>query len=172
MSKRVVLVVAGSGYQEQEYDDTKKVLEDAGVQVFTASDATGFAKGHLGAETRVSLSLKEINPALYSGVFIIGGSGALEHLDTDPMYQVLSEFFAVQKPYGAICISPRILAKAQVLRGKKATCWNGDGKAQEAFDIGNATLQEGPLVVDGSIVTADGPNAAEVFGKAILSVIK
>jgi len=172
MSKKVVLVIASRGYQEREYNETKKVLEDAGVEVLTASDVVDFATGHMGNRVKVGLSLKSINPALYAGVFIIGGPGALECLDTDAMYQVLSEFFAVQKPYGAICVSPRILSKAQVLRGKKATCWNGDEKAQEVFDIGDATLVEGPLVVDGTIVTADGPDAAEAFGEAILSVIK
>lgn len=172
MRKKVVLIVASHGYQEHEYNETKKVLEESGIEVVTASNSVGDVFGHSGAKIKVSLVIKSINPALYAGVFLIGGPGALENLDNDAVYQVLSEFFAVQKPYGAICISPRILAKAQVLRGKKATCWDGDNLAQDAFSIGSAYLEKDSVVVDGNIVTANGPDAAELFGKAILKVLK
>jgi len=172
MAKKVILAIASNGYQEQEYNETKKVLEDSGLEVVTVSDTDEMAIGHEGNQAKVDIPTKNINPALYSGMFIIGGPGALACLDNEKIHQALSEFFATQKPYGAICISPRILAKAQVLRGKNATCWDGDGKTAEAFEIGNVTFESGPVVVDGKIVTADGPDAAQEFGKAIVNLIK
>ncbi len=73
---------------------------------------------------------------------------------------------------GAICIAPTILAYAGVLEGKKATVWNQDGKQAEILTKNGAEFVDELVVVDGKIVTANGPPAAEAFGKKILEMLK
>ena len=75
-------------------------------------------------------------------------------------------------PYGAICISPRILANAGLLRGKRATGWNGDGELQEIFSSQNVTYEQSAVVTDGRVITADGPMSAGEFGQAIVDLMK
>jgi protease I len=169
--KKVALVVASNGYQEQEYNDTKKVLELAEVNVVTISNSAGEAIGHDGSTLIVDGLLDDLQSANYNGLFVIGGPGAMECLNTSLMHRILSEFFALEKPFGAICISPRILANAQVARNKKAACWNGDGKALTSLVRGQMEYVEDRVVSDGLVVTASGPEAAEEFGKAIVAVI-
>lgn len=169
--KRVVLVIAETGFQEKEYNETKKVLKDAGIEVVTTSDDPKEAIGHAGAKQKVEMQLDQINPREYDGIFVIGGPGALDHLNIPKVHKVLSEFFALDKPYGAICISPRILAQAELLQNKKATCWNGDGKAHAVFEAHGAEFIDEHVVIDGKVVTANGPDATIDFGKAILKVI-
>lgn len=169
--KKVLLMISETGFQEQEYNDTKKVLEEAGVQVVTTSDEPKEAIGHKGARQKIEVTLDKINPREYDGIFVIGGPGALDHLNVPKVHKVLTEFFALDKPYGAICISPRILAQADLLQDKQAACWNGDEKAEAVLAAHGAVFVDESVVTHGKIVTANGPDAAVDFGKAILAVI-
>lgn len=173
MDKKVVLVVASNGYQQEEYNETCKALIKAGVNVTTASDKSGMAMAHDGSTVKVDLSLDALTVAAFDGIFLIGGRGAMKGkcLDTPLVHRLLNEAYALGKAYGAICVSPRILAEAQVLRGKRATAWDGDSLTQGVFNAGSVTFVHEPVVVDGNVVTANGPQAASAFGQAILTVL-
>ena len=169
--KKVLFVISEIGFQEHEYSETKKQLEDAGIIVVTTSDEPEEAIGHAGAKQKIDVPLDKIHPREYDGIFLIGGPGAIDHLNILEVHKVLTEFFALDKPYGAICISPRILAQADLLQGKRATCWNKDDKAQAVFEAHSTTFVDEHLVIDGKIVTANGPDAATDFGKAIVAIL-
>lgn len=169
--KKVLLVVAHAGFQEHEYLATREELEAADIQVITSSDKSGQAIGHDGNAVDVDINLNQINPREYDGIYLIGGGGALDHLNTPEVHKVLSEFFALNKPYGAICISPLILAQAELLQNKKATCWNKNEKAQAVLEAHGAEFVDEHVVTDGNVVTANGPDAASDFGKAIVKII-
>ncbi len=173
MTKKIALLVASKGYQQDEYNETYKVLIKAGVAVVTVSDKLGDAVAHDGSTTRVDMTVEQVQPTQFDGLFLVGGRGAMRGkcLDTPAVYKVLNEFFALGKPYGAICVSPRILAQAEVLRGKKATGWDDDGLVDQIFKDHDVTFVHDAVVVDGNVVTANGPQAAHAFGQAIVSVL-
>lgn len=189
MPKIVLLIVASQGYQPIEYGHTRKSLEDAGIKVVIASNKPGTAHSKpcddpscnkIGVDNAdytkapVDVTLNELKqyPRDYDGIFIIGGPGALECLDNETTYAVMKTFAAQKNPFGAICISPRILARAGLLKGKKATCWDDDNKVKELFKKHEVTYIDKPVVVDGAIITANGPQAALDFGKTIAAHIK
>ena len=169
--KQVLLIIAHKGYQQHEYGGLKRILEKAGILVVTASDAGGTAIGKDGSTTVVDRELKDIQVTAYDGIYMIGGPGALPYLDTQEVHRIYNEAMLHEISYGAICISPRILAKAHVLVGKRATGWNGDGKLENIFKQNNVKYVAEPVVIDGLVVTADGPESTERFGKAILRLI-
>ena len=73
------------------------------------------------------------------------------------------------KIIAAICIAPVTLANAGILNGKKATVFPS-GKNDL---IRNGAKYTGDSVtVDGNIITANGPMAAEAFGKKIVEMLK
>lgn len=167
----VALLIAHEGFQQVEYGEPKRLLEAAGHTVVTVSDAAGEAVGKDGVtRVPVDMTLDALEVSAVDGVYAIGGPGALTHLDTQETNRIFNEAMLMQKPYGAICISPRILAKANVLTGKKATGWNGDGALEELFRINNVTYVQEPVVEDGQVVTADGPAAATAFGEALVRI--
>lgn len=169
MSKKVLLIIAHKGFQPVEYNAPKKILQEAGVKVITASNAPGTAVSAMSNETaEVDLILSEVKTADYDGIFFIGGPGALEHLDNAESHRIIKEAAASGKLWGAICISPRILAAAGVLKNKKATGWNGDGQLPKILADVGAEYVNKPVVVDGNLITASGPAAAEEFGRTIL----
>lgn len=167
----VVLIVAFDGYQQTEYLDTKKTLEQSHLTVKTASTTKGAALAKDGSTCTVDLKLEEIHPSTCAGIFLIGGPGALDDLNSLKMHSIIQKMVAAGKACGAICISTRILAEAGVLKSKKATGWNGDGNLKEIYAKHSVTYIKSPVIIDGTIITAEGPEAAQEFGKGIASII-
>lgn len=179
--KAIVLVIASLNYQPTEYGVTKEVIEKAGITVVTASDKLGTAFSRVEIPSSplnkhesasVDLLIENIDPVIYDGVFLVGGGGAMSHLDTPSMHAIIRKVAELGKPFGAICISPRILAKAGVLSNKKATGWDGDHNLATTFSTYGAVRVQQDVVVDNNIVTADGPAAAQKFGQAIVAVVQ
>ncbi len=171
--KKVVLVVAQNDYQPLEYSIPKDVLELAGVQVVTVSNQIGIAKSAGSFDsTEINLSLDAVNVKDFDGLFFIGGPGALDYLDNEISYNLLRTWQKTGKPYGAICISPRILANAGVLNGKKVTGWNRDEELEKILSDSGAIYVRESVVRDGNVVTADGPQVAQEFGNKILEVLE
>lgn len=169
--KKVVLVIASEGYQPIEYGITKDVLEEAGVTVITASDKPGGAVATDNSVTSVDVTIHDLNVNDYDGIFLIGGNGAMAALDNEIVYALIRKAVKRPMPYGAICISTRILAKANAITGKQATGWNGDNALLAIYNAHDVTFIDKDVVIHGLLVTAVGPTAAEAFGKAILRVL-
>ncbi|MBA2307564.1 DJ-1/PfpI family protein [Candidatus Dependentiae bacterium] len=167
----IILLVAHEGYQQIEYGVTAEILKSSNVKVLTASDQDGYATAKDSSSTTVDLTVNHINPTLYDGLFLIGGPGALEWLNTPIVHDLLEQMMALKKPYGAICISSRILAEANVLGGKKATGWDDDNALEDIFKAHAVIYEKQPVVTDGNVVTAVGPTAAQGFAQAILQVL-
>lgn len=168
----VLLVIASEGFQNVEYQIPKDIITQAGFLVKTASNKKNPATAKDGSTTTVDYSLEEVNVDHFHGIFFIGGPGAIDCLDNPTSYSIINLAVQARLPIGAICIASRILAKAGVLKGKHATGWNGDGKLEEIFEQYSAVYIRQNVVVDGTIITAVGPQAAEEFGNQIVSMLQ
>ncbi len=169
--KKVVLVVASNGYQAIEYGVPKRILEQMGIKVITASDKPGGAVASDKSTTPVDITIDKLNVLDYDGIFFIGGPGAMECLDNSTSYHIASQAKKHKIPYGAICVSPRILAKAKMLEGKKATGWDGDNALETIFKGNDVIYTKHDMVTDGLVVTAIGPKSAELFAEGIIRVL-
>lgn len=174
--KKVLLIVASHGFQPIEYGITRQVIEDEDIKVYTASDAAdklGNAISSDGSPVKIDYLLEDVNIEDFDGIFIIGGPGAMEHLDNERTYRIIEEVDrGLNKIYGAICISTRILAHAGVLDGRHVTGWDDDGKLKDILDdYGAKYLGEIGVVVDRNIITATGPKKAQEFGEAIVKAL-
>lgn len=168
----ILLLIAQKGFQSIEYADTKRELEAAGHVVVTGSVTKGVATSHLGEDVPVDVALPDVKAADYDAIFAIGGPGALSSLDNKDTLRIFNEAKAEgTMPYGAICIAPRILASAGVLSGLHATGWDEDAKLESIFSNNGVLYTRGSVVVDGRVVTADGPMSAKEFGKKINEVL-
>lgn len=168
----IILVIAHTGFQPREYSIPKKILTEAGFHVITASNKSGTATDSMGGTVKVDITLDTLNSQEYDGIYFVGGPGALDNLDNQTSYALLQAAQKALKPYGAICISPRILAHAGVLKNKQATGWDEDDQLANILKKAGATYVRKPVVVDGTVITATGPAAAQAFAESIVHLFK
>ena len=169
--KKALFIVAQKGYQPYEYGAPKKILTDEGIEVVTASKETGTCTATDGTTTEATVSISEVNVSDYDAIVFIGGPGAVNYQQDVQAHLTAQEAINRGKVLAAICIAPTILAYAGVLEGKKATVWNQDGKQAEILTKNGVEFVDQAVVVDGKIVTANGPPAAEEFGKKVLGLL-
>ena len=161
----VLMIVAQNGFRDEEYFKPKASLESAGYQVVTGSVKTGTALGKLGGTAKVDVAISEVKADDYAGVVFVGGPGAADYFTDKTALNLAREAYRKGKVVGAICIAPGILARAGILKGKKATVFPSE---TETLKQEGANYLGLPVVVDGKIVTANGPDAAEEFGKELI----
>jgi len=167
--KKIAMFIAFQGFRDEEYTEPKKILEAAGHKVITVSTAKGEARGKFRAVAQVDKTVSEINPAEYDALALVGGPGALEHLDTPEVHALFRKAAELGKVIGSICISPVALAHAGLLKGRKVTCWP-DGAAEVVKGGGEYTGAE--VEIDGRLITASGPVPAKEYGRALVEALK
>ncbi len=168
-SKSIAMIIAFQGFRDEELFIPKKIFEKAGFKVELFSDNTGIAKGMLGKKVRVNYFLKDLNVDDFQAIIFVGGIGAQKYWLNQEALSIARKAFGEGKVIGAICIAPVILANAEVLEGKRATCW---------FSVRNMLTYKGAqyvntgVVVDGRVITAQGPNYAREFALKVLEALK
>ena len=168
MNASVLMIIASDGYQPIEYAIPKKILEQAGYMVTVASDKQGTAIAADKSTTPIDITLNNVIVEHYAAIIFIGGPGALDCLDNETSYNILKAAQQAKKIIAAICIAPRILAHAGILKGKRATGWDSDGELVQIFKTHGITYERRPVIIDGLLITAVGPSAAQEFGTKIV----
>ena len=171
--KKVAIIMAFKDFRDVEYFVPKEILEKAGATVIPVSTQKGTAIGADGGDVEINLTLEELKPADFDSIVFIGGPGTLKYLDNETSYKIAKESVSQNKVLGSICISPVILAKAGVLNGKKATVWSSafDKSSIKILKENGVTYIPEEVVIDGKIVTGNGPEAAEEFGTKLAGVL-
>lgn len=164
MKKKAVFIVAEQEFRDEEYQVPKDVLSQAGIEVVTASTTTEEAVGKLGLKVRPDLLVAEIKPDDYGAIVFVGGGGAAQYFADSAVHALARSFAEAGKVVAAICIAPVILARAGLLKGKRATVFpDGIPELEKAGAVYTAQSVER----DGRIITGNGPEAAEAFGREI-----
>jgi protease I len=167
MSGQVVMIIAFQRFQEKEYDPPKAIFERAGYRVVTASSQLGLATNKTGGKTNVDLTLDQVKPADYAAVTFIGGPGSFDLYDNQTCHQIARETVKENKLLAAICAAPGILARAGVLKGKKATMFDDTGEIAK----GGGTFVPQGVVIDGKLITATGPDTAKAWAETIVKAL-
>ncbi|HEY9718708.1 MAG TPA: DJ-1/PfpI family protein [Trichormus sp.] len=166
---RVLMVIAPEEFRDEELLTPKQILADAGAKVDVASTRDAEATGMLGATVTPDLNLANAKSQDYQAAIVVGGMGSPEHLWNEPkLHAILQDLHKNGSVVAAICLSGAVLANAGVLSGKKATVYSTPESLQALSD-GRAHFTDEPVVQDGKIITANGPEAAQEFGEKIVN---
>lgn len=174
MSPKIIFIIAKKYFKDEEYFVPKEILERAGFFVETVAQEKGLAEGVDGGEALVDASLRNVDLESAVAVVLAGGGGAQVYFEDKLVHNLLAEANKQGKIIGAICIAPTILAKAGILNGKKATVWSSplDKKFVKILEENGCVYLPQPVVQDGNIITANGPEAAADFAQALASKLK
>ncbi|HOX36148.1 MAG TPA: DJ-1/PfpI family protein [Methanoregulaceae archaeon] len=168
---KLLVAVAPERYRDEELDEPLAVFKERGIGWDISSVKKGICTGMLGAKVPATLGFSDADPVAYDGLVIIGGAGSVPHLwGNRDLARLAGAFHSAQKPVAAICLSPVVLARAGILKGKKATVFRSPDAVAE-MRKGGAVLTDLPVVVDGTVITADGPAAARAFGTAVAAAL-
>ncbi len=181
-TKKALFVIAFDGFQDIEYQTPLDILKEAGIETYTTSNKSGVAVGaYYQTKVKIEKAISEIDSNDYDAIIFVGGPGALENLDNYESYKIIIQtVYSKSKIIAAICIAPIILSNAGILKGKNATVWKGEIPKTKGARISTIELLEDNgaiynnqnVVVDGNIITANGPTAAQKFGETILSFLR
>ncbi|MDD5772772.1 MAG: DJ-1/PfpI family protein [bacterium] len=167
-NKKILIIIAPSDFRDEEYQKPRELFEKAGVKITVASSSLNISKGMMGLEVKPDILIENVKVNEFDAVIFIGGVGAQGYWDNKTAHKIVQEAIKQNKILGAICLAPVILAKAGVLKDKRATCF-GTAK-NKITEYGGKYI--GSLVeIDGNIITANGPLASETFAKDIIEVI-
>lgn len=165
---KILFVIAPSNFRDEELAVPRRILVDKGYKAVIASTDTAEARGMLGAKVKPDLPLPLVKSADYSALIIVGGSGATVLWEDTVLIRLVKEFAESEKVVGAICLAPVVLARAGILSGVDATCFES---ARSELEKGGAKYVAKDVVISGKIITAPGPQAAEAFGNALAKLL-
>jgi protease I len=170
--KRILLVVAQEQFRDEECFVPKQLFEAAGAKVTVAAEYTETAKGMLGGSIKPDIRISEARIDDYDAIVISGGSGSKKYLwDNKHLHELVKGADARNKVISAICVSPVVLARTGILKGKESTVFESPDTLHELKEHGAVYLDR-DVVVSGRVVTGRDPKSADAFGKAVLKALK
>jgi len=167
--KKAVMVIAPQDFRDEELFEPKAILEKCGVEVKIASASADIALGKLGAKVKPDLLIKDIRIKDLDALIFVGGIGASRYFDDQLLHQLIKHALKENRVVAAICIAPVILARAGVLKAKRATAFSSEEKEIKGA---GARYSGRPVERDANIITAAGPFAATEFGREIAKALE
>jgi len=166
--KSVLIVIAHRDFRDEEFKEPFELLKNSGFKVTVASTDTTPAKGMLGMVVKPEILISQVIPDSFNGLVIAGGTGFKELWDDKVLHNIIRNFYDNHKTIAAICIAPVALARAGILKDKKATVY-----PQVADEIKPYCREftSRDVEISDNVITGSGPQAAKEFARAILEAI-
>lgn len=168
-----ILIIATDGFEESELFGPREILMSMGATVRLASPSLAPIQATVlddpGRVIRPDLVIADAKATDFDALLLPGGVLNPDALRTNSQaIELIRAFDAARKPIAAICHGPWLLVEADVLRGRRATCW-----PSIRTDVTNAgaLLEDAPAVVDGHIVTSRCPDDVEPFVEALAGLL-
>lgn len=161
-----------TGTEELEFVTVLDVLRRAGIEVKTVSAdvMTRYNTGAHRIPIITDIGIGEINDDECDMIIIPGGMTGVENLcAADMLSSQIRVLHEAGKPLAAICAGPIVLARQGVLKGRKATIYPG---LEAEITGAGAEYVDDRVVVDGNIITSQGPGTAMEFAFAVVEFLE
>lgn len=167
----MVYILLADGFEEAEALVPADLLRRAGVQVALVGVTGEVVTGAHGIAVVSDLTVEQAQPEGMELLVVPGGlPGVTNVAASEKAMELVKAAAQADDCYlAAICAAPSIvLGPVGILNGCKATCYPGMEAGMEGADA-----QKGySVVVDGDIITGEGPGAAFDFGLTLVEVLK
>ena len=169
MSK--ILIPLAQGCEELEAVTIIDLLRRAQFEVTTAGLERQLTpiKASRGTTLLPDTTLDDALTLAFDMVVLPGGLPGADHLNDDPrIITLVQTLVAADKFVCAICAAPRVLARAGVLEGKRATSYPG---TLDKMTIPDMEYTGEGVTVDGKIITGRGPGPAMEFALTLIEAL-
>lgn len=164
-----ILIMATDGFEESELTGPRELLSRAGAAVTVAAPSLDPIQARVHDEptitVRPDMRIDAVDVAEFDALILPGGVINPDSLRrNERAVDLVRQFDAAEKVVAAICHGPWMLVEADVLRGRRATCW-----PSIRTDVRNAgaELVDEAACVDGKLVTSRQPEDVPAFCEAI-----
>lgn len=169
-----VLIMASSGFEQDELFVPLERLRAAGCTVAVAAPSIEPIRATVlddpGEWITPDLTIADAAAEDWDALLLPGGLINPDHLRTNSQAVALVRaLLDAGKAVGAICHGPWLLIEADGVRGRRVTGWRS---IRTDLRNAGALVEEGPVVSDGALVTAVGPQDSAAFADALLAAAR
>jgi len=173
LSNKKVAILVTDGFEQSEFTEPKKAVEDAGATVHVVSLEKGpinsWNDGDWGSKFQVDKTIDEVSVDDYDSLILPGGVINPDYLRRNSKaVDFVRSFFEHKKPVSAICHAPWLLAEAGVLKGRKITSF--PSIKTDMINAGANWVDE-EVVVDAGLTTSRSPEDLPAFCKKVVEEI-
>lgn len=168
MDKKVFVHLA-EGFEEIEALATIDILMRGELEtVIVSVSGERVVKSVRGVGVVCDCLFEEADYSECGMIVLPGGIPGVDNLGAhEGLCKHLKEFKEADKWIAAICAAPIILHNNGLIEGKTVTCFPGCGD-----DFHEARVVSDIVVVDGRLITSQGPGTAIEFGLKIVEMLK
>ena len=162
-----VIVPLAEGFEEIEFSTIVDILRRAGIDVTTAGLKEGITNGAHGIRVAADTEIDKVSADDFDVIILPGGNPGFVNLGkSEKVLKLVREMYDKNKYVTAICGAPSVLAKTGIIKGKRATIYPG----MEDTLTGAQSINE-RVVVDGRVITSQGPGTAMEFAIKLVEVL-
>lgn len=170
LSGKKVAVLMTDGFEEVEFTEPRKALEEEGAEVIVVAPKAGeikaWDKTEWGSTYRVDQPLSEADADAFDALLMPGGVMNPDNLRLEPKaVEFLAEFIENEKPIAAICHAPQLFTETGLVRGRRMTSY-----PSVQTDLKNAGVEwvDQEVVVDNGIITSRKPSDIPAFNAKMI----
>lgn len=165
----MVYVLLADGYEEAETIVPCDILRRGGVEVKLVGVTGKTAVSARNIRLDTDLLLEELDPSDLEMLVLPGGLASTNTLAAnETVRNLIRDAQEKGKWLAAICAAPTVFGGMGILEGRKAVCYPG----MEEGLKGACPCKGEQVVVDGQIITGEGPGSAYEFGYQLLETLK
>jgi protease I len=162
------LILVADNVEDLEFFYPYYRLKEEGWQVDVASPDGGRITGKHGYEFEPNLAMPQANAADYD-LLVLPGGKAPEAVRLAPQaVETARAMFTADKPVAAICHGVQTLISADLLHGRRATCWKG---IRDDLKAAGADYLNQEVVVDGNLITSRSPDDLPAFCREMFAAV-
>jgi protease I len=168
MSKIAVLV--HNDFQDDEYRRPVAALQSAGheVTIVGPEGQKTYRGKNLREKAVTDVGLDSARPEAFDALVIPGGYAPDKLRLVNGVVPFIRHFHETGKPIAAICHGPQLLISADIVRGRRLTCY--DSIVVDVKNAGGVYLNEA-VVTDGNLITSRKPADLPHFCDALLQAL-
>lgn len=164
----VVLVLPHRQFNEVEYLTVRSRLEAEGCRIRVMASSAMNSIGIHGLSVKKDLIFSEFPHGRVHALVFIGGAGVRDYWDHPRVHNLVRFCHMHNVLLAAICIAPVIFSRAGILQNRQVSC-----HPSVCQELAGGLIQwsHAGITVEGSIITASGPEHAGAFSDAIVQAL-
>ncbi len=166
---KFLVFIPPNEFKDETLSITKTFFDKWGISYDITSYSTKDCTGMHGAVQKLTVNANKADPYQYDGILLVDGNGVDKYKlpEFRPLLDILLKLNNTNKYIAAIGNAQRIIAKANVIKGKKVAAPQ-DAETKRTVQVFHGTLSDKGVEIDGNIITVRDSTSLEESMNTIL----